>query len=210
MRTLIHLLAIAGLGLILGTGHALVRTAIFGTPAVTLSDAPADASDDPPTPAVDTGNTDGVDGGVDHSDTPLSEPPTDPPAGDSLLDEPVNPDQITLREAHDLFEQGVWFLDARNESDFNAGHIEGAVWMPASHASTRDGQKALDRIPEGEIVVIYCTGGDCDASDNTKRRLGLLQYNFDVRIMGKGYIDWVEAGLPVTLPDDTGSDGGTP
>ncbi|GEM_PF-1047999 len=223
MRTLTQLLAIAGLGLILGAAHAIVR----GEPGVTLRDiAPGPArATDPPTPnGIRSGEPDSgganpsqaVDGppseqtaepGPDPSPGSASGPGADPaPVSADPLDAPVHPGQITLREAFELFEQGAWFLDARNESDFSKGHIEGAIWMPASRASSNDGQDDLNFIPPGEVVVIYCTGGDCDASKNTQRRLALLQYDFDVRILGKGYIDWIEADLPVSLPEDAGGD----
>ncbi|MEM9372480.1 MAG: rhodanese-like domain-containing protein [Planctomycetota bacterium] len=206
MRTVTQLLAIAGLGLILGTVHAIARTAVFGAPAVTLRDVTP-----PRPPATDsrpaTSGTDPepTDGGTT-PDAP-EEPAT---ASDDPLDASVNPGQITLREAYELYEQGAWFLDARSESDFSRGYIEGAIWMPASHASTNAGQEDLNFIPPGDTVVIYCTGGDCDASKNTQRRLALLQYDFDVRILGKGYIDWLEAGLPVMLLGGSGGEGGAP
>lgn len=201
MRTISQLLAIAGLGLILGITHAIARTAVFDQPGVTLRDIVAAQPNEPvPDPPTEP----------EPSTTPESDPepeePADisaeqPPAEIDPLDAPVNPGQITLREAYELFEQGAWFLDARSRSDFDAGFIEGAIWMPAFHASTNAGQDDLNFIPEGDVVIIYCTGGDCDASKNTQRRLALLQYNFDVRILGKGYIDWIEADLPVTLPE---------
>lgn len=197
MRTPTHLLAIAGVGLILGTGHAIVRTTVFGKPAVSLA-VRTPASTDTVTPEP----------------TPTDTPPAEPDAGDPDTAEPtqqaepvdpldvaVLPDQITLRRAHELFLEGAFFLDARNEHDFSLGHIEGAIWMPASRANTSGGQSDLEFIPPGDTVVIYCTGGDCDASHNTKHRLELLQYDFDIHILGRGYEDWLAAGLPVEAPE---------
>lgn len=222
MRTLTQLLAIAGLGLILGTTHAIIR----GAPGVTLRDITPASQPTGTATATDAGNnkqdpepeapppTDSG-AGSNTGTAPVADPTTNPPpvsesdpASIDPLDATVYPGQITLREAFGLFEQGAWFLDARSRDDFDAGTIEGAIWMPAFHASTNAGQQDLDIIAPGETVVIFCTGGDCDASKNTQRRLALLQYDFDVRILGKGYIDWVEAGLPTALPEQTG--GGTP
>lgn len=201
MRTPIHLLAIAGLGFVLGTGHALVRTLVLDEPAVRLTRA-AQADTMPAEPEPATPEADAAPGDADA--TPTTPEMSDPIEPVSPLDIPVKQGQITMREAHELFQAGAFFLDARSESDFNAGHIEGSFWMPASRTTTSEGQDDLNFIPPGDTVVIYCTGGDCDASENTANRLELLQYDFDIKIMGRGYVDWLEADLPVTLPESDG------
>jgi len=196
--TLTRLLAIAGAGSVLATGHALVRTAWFGRPPVSVEpwrpstpgDAPAPAR---PAPSADPEGT---------------APPADPAAGDPAdpLDAPVKPGSITLRRAYELFQQGAFFLDARYEDAYLAGHVEGAFWMPAARVPTPAGLADLNIIDPGGTVVIYCTGGDCDASENTARRLEQAGFSFEVHILGKGYTDWEEAGLPTSA----GADGGTP
>ncbi|RMH28019.1 MAG: rhodanese-like domain-containing protein [Planctomycetota bacterium] len=202
IRTPAQLLAIAGLGFVLATGHTLFRSIVMDkapvvvvrqvrtaeTPPIGRDDAPADQ---PQTPQGET---------PPDRDPPSSE--TTDAAPDSMqasspLDEPVKEGSITLREAFALFQDGAFFLDARYQSEFERGHIEGAIWMPASRVVTSEGQEELNFIPPGGIVVIYCTGGDCDASENTAIRIEQLQYDFDIRILGKGYEDWANAGLPV-------------
>lgn len=122
-------------------------------------------------------------------------------SGESLLDEPVLPGMITLRRAHELFEQGATFLDARHKAEYEAGHVPGAVWMPAEDVFDRaDEVMAFDpALP----VVIYCEGGPCEASHNTANRLDMLneqmQLGFgEVHIMGLGFDEWARAGLPAT------------
>ena len=88
---------------------------------------------------------------------------------EQLLDAPVIPGMITLRESGDLFDQGALFIDARSDSDFADGHIEAAVWMPASEVLMR--AEELFEFDPAMPVVIYCTGGTCDASHNVQRRL---------------------------------------
>ncbi len=209
IRTPAQLLAIAGLGFVLATGHTLFRSIVLDkgpvvvvrqartpeTPPVGREDAPADQ------PQPQEGETP-PDRDPPASDTTDAAPdPTQ--ASSSPLDEPVKEGSITLREAFSLFEDGAFFLDARYQSEFEQGHIEGAIWMPASRVVTSEGQDELNFIPPGGIVVIYCTGGDCDASENTAIRIEQLQYDFDIRILGKGYEDWVNAGLPAERPGVT-------
>lgn len=178
-----RLLAIVGLGFVLASGHSFVRVAWFDQRPVALTRQSPQVS---PRPAAD----------------PVPRPDAGVGAGEgqtrSPLDEPVKAGSITLREAFELFEQGAFFLDARYEEDYLAGHVEGAFLMPAARVSTADGRADLDIVEPGGTVVIYCTGGDCDASENTAIRIENSGYSFDIRILGKGYTDWVEAGLPVT------------
>ena len=185
--TLSRFLAIIGLGFIFACGHQFVRTAWMGQPAVALTRAGATAQPGDPAPA------DPVPADPTPAQT-ITDP--DPSVPVSPLDAPVKDGHITLREAFELYEQGVFFLDARHEEDFNAGHIEGAFWMPAARVITEEGRNDLSIIEPGGTVVIYCTGGDCDASENTAMRIERMGFSFDIRIMGKGYTDWADAGLP--------------
>lgn len=200
--TLSRLLSIVGLAFVLASAHAFVRVAWMDQRPIALtrqSAAPAPAMP-VPTPA-DPDQSDPVQSDPDPAD-PADPVPIDPaappvtPASDDPLDAPVKPGSLTLREAHDLFEQGAFFLDARYEDDFLAGHIEGAFWMPASRVTTPEGMADLQIIEPGGTVIIYCTGGDCDASENTAIRIENAGFSFDIRILGKGYEDWARAGLP--------------
>lgn len=193
--TLTRLLAIAGAGFVLATGHALVRTAWFDRPPIVLTRA---AAAEPTGPDI----------------TPTPTPPVDPETPDaspvSPLDAPVKPGSITLGEAFRLFEEGAFFLDARYEADYRKGHVEGAFWMPASRVIMPEGMGELQIIEPGGTVVVYCTGGDCDASENTAIRLEQAGFTFDIRILGKGYEDWANAGLPTGSGMDGADEGGTP
>lgn len=118
-------------------------------------------------------------------------------ARNPLFDEAVGPTHITLREAYTLFEAGATFLDARHDYEFEAGHVAGAIFMPSTRLSSGEGIPQAYEIDASLPVVIYCTGGECDASENTAVLLDALELGFDIRIMGKGYDDWAAVGLPV-------------
>lgn len=112
---------------------------------------------------------------------------------------------IGLDEAMAKFDQGALFLDARREDQFAEGRVAGAVFMPSR--LVYDNQQML-RDMMGPPVVIYCVGGDCDASKLTMARL--LDIGFDARdifIMTASYDDWAAAGYPVEGPAGVG---GTP
>jgi len=140
--------------------------------------SPADA--DPPT-AIDQDRIDGDDL------EPVVVEFEDDPAAPSL--------NIGLDEAVALWERGALFLDARREDEFAASRVAGAYFMPSR--LVYDSLELLTPYM-GTPVVVYCVGGDCDASKLTMARL--LDIGFDaadIRIMTASFEDWAAAGHPI-------------
>ena len=198
------LLSIIGAAFLFGTVHALVAEPV-DISKVELGDADKPVIGRPlPKPEESSGtDTPPENGADDPVEQALNETPEELPAnsdGDEqtmALDAPVPEGTLTLRQSHDLWEQGAYFVDARHEHEFEAGHIEYAFWLPSTLFDT-DSDRAfavVDRMPPDATVVIYCVGGECDASHNTARRLKQIGFS-DLRIMGAGYDDWVAAGFP--------------
>lgn len=186
---LVRALAIAGLAGVVGLGHSLLRE----TPIrLTLPPRQAPPSDTPP-------RGDGqapADAGADHATGGYDPDAIFAMSPEELLDAGVLPGMITLRQASALYDEGAVFLDARRHDEYLAGHVEGAVWMPAEEVAPRVGE-IMHAV--GMPIVIYCEGGACDASHNTANRLDLTGMGFDpadIRIMGLGYEEWERAGLP--------------
>lgn len=130
-------------------------------------------------------------------DPPVTNPPEEIVVSDAVLDAPVPEGTLTLRQAHKLWEGGAYFIDARHEEEFEEGHIQYAAWLTSPLFNT-DSDRAFEianTMPPGDTVVIYCIGGECDASHNVARRLAEIGFT-DLRIMGVGYTDWVNAGFP--------------
>lgn len=61
--------------------------------------------------------------------------------------------RITLADAKKDFDAGnAFFIDVRNASNFNEGHIAGAVNI------TKDTLAAnLNKIPKGKKIIVYCS-----------------------------------------------------
>ncbi len=222
MKTPQRLLAIVGGAFLLGTGHSLVNGKVTLGPA-NLTAGTEDVKGDPNRGNPVDGNP--VDETPENADQendqqlPVivdDEPevetlPKDPtgtfaPAPEGVdLDAPVPEGTLTLRESHELWDMGAYFLDARHDYEFEAGHIQYAAWLPAQLFDT-DSTRAfaiMDTIPTDGTIVIYCVGGECDASKNTAARLEQFGYE-DLRIMGAGYEDWVNAGFPTATGEDDG------
>jgi rhodanese-related sulfurtransferase len=98
--------------------------------------------------------------------------------------------QITPQElASRLANSSIGVLDVRRESEFQAGHIEGADWHPLDRFKA-----ALPDIPEGTPVAVHCASGYRSMIANS-----LLQragYHNVVDVAG-GFDAWKAAGLPI-------------
>lgn len=221
MKTPQRVLAIVGGAFLLGTGQALIMDPIVlgpvnltpgtegakGGPArVTMPKIESDPVVDPPE-VIDPIIT-----APEQSDEPVdaSEYTRNPSATysgsplDALLDAPVPVGTLTLREARKLWEDGMYFIDARHDFEFEAGHIQYAALLPAQmfDSDIEHANRVMDSIPLDGTIVLYCVGGDCDASKNTAALLEQYGYQ-DLRIMGAGYEHWVAAGFETSTGLDS-------
>ncbi len=61
--------------------------------------------------------------------------------------------RITAEELHKLWDKkDVLIIDTRGEPDFKAGHIPGAVSVPANEVAAK-----IDELPRNKMIVAYCT-----------------------------------------------------
>lgn len=124
-------------------------------------------------------------------------------AGPGVASVPALGLDISVDQSWELFQQGAPFVDARLLEEFEAGHVEGAFWLPSAEFMNGHSPEALTLMDKASPLVVYCGGGLCDASKNT---VVLLQQAGFTRchIMTEGYPAWVSAGRPV----GTGKPGG--
>ncbi|PCI09582.1 hypothetical protein COB72_06000 [bacterium] len=203
VQTIAGVLAIVGLGYIAGVGHSLLRElpVILGASASTSTQ---------PVPEDNTPAIDAPDQQPDLQPDPTPAQIDDPelPKGDDFdarLDAAVPDGMLTLRQAHQMWIDGAYFVDSRLRSEYDEGHISLAAYLTAATMFTDEGEAEMQSIPPDAQVVIYCLGGDeCDASLNTKAILEQFGYT-DLSIMGVGYDEWAAAGLPTSLTDEEGS-----
>lgn len=180
-------LAIAAVAGFLGVAHSLV------VPVRITADRPQGG----PMPVEPDGGI-----GTTPDDQRADLPPDTTPPVVPVAPGGLEPGYLDLAGSWELWQQGAWFLDARRPVEYAAGHIEGAFLMPSNRVMTAEGQEDLAMIPLDATIVIYCVGGDCDSSENTKIRLQDMDYR-NILIMKAGYDDWVNAGHPITMPEGT-------
>ena len=80
-------------------------------------------------------------------------------------------------------------IDVREESEWNEGHIPGALLIPLSQFVARQGE-----IPEGRALIMQCrSGGRSSQAALVLRTAGRA----NVANLAGGITDWEAAGLPV-------------
>ena len=84
----------------------------------------------------------------------------------------------------------VLLLDVRDEPEFAAGHLPGAIHVPPAQIEHR-----LALLPADVTVVAYCRGPFCVTSDEAVRAATAAGHRA-LRLVD-GYPGWAAAGLPV-------------
>ena len=92
----------------------------------------------------------------------------------------------------------VIFVDSRDETHYEAGHIPGA-YLFNRFQQDRYLAEVVPACLAAEQVVFYCNGGDCDDSEHTAIMLrdSVPIPRQKVFIYGGGMNEWVTNGLPV-------------
>jgi rhodanese-related sulfurtransferase len=104
---------------------------------------------------------------------------------------------IRLEEAESRWhDPGTVFLDVRTPTDYEFGHIQGALSLHEPDFEQRFPQ-LRERLRGASAIVVYCNSPDCGLSVWAAIRLrneGLHQ----TMIFPGGWNAWVNRGLPVT------------
>ena len=105
----------------------------------------------------------------------------------------AEPTTDSLAEIKQAVEEGKAVLvDVREKKEWEAGHIEGAIFLPLS--AVKDGLAAaeLKPLPKDKILYVHCVVG--------KRALAageaLEAKKYKIRVMKPGYKEMVLAGFP--------------
>ena len=93
--------------------------------------------------------------------------------------ETITLDDLLARSGKEKF----LLLDVRPESEYQAGHIEGAVSIPVSQLKKRIGE-----LPKGKTIIAYCRGPLCVMSVEAVK---ILQAKKIPAVqMEDGYVEW--------------------
>lgn len=103
-------------------------------------------------------------------------------------------DQIEPRalRARQLAGDDITVIDVRDPAEYAAGHLPGAVNIPAAELPAR-----LAEVPPGRPVVPYCTMRHRGSSRSERAAALLRGSGHEARALDGGLPAWREAGLPV-------------
>ena len=98
---------------------------------------------------------------------------------------------VTVQEASNLIadKPELVILDVRTVSEFNDGHIEGAINIPVEEIANR-----LSELDKNDELLVYCRTGNRSAT-----AVGILEDAGFTKIyhMHEGISVWVQQGYPV-------------
>jgi rhodanese-related sulfurtransferase len=98
-----------------------------------------------------------------------------------------------VRERYDL--QSHFLIDARPIDQYAAGHVSGAFHLDFAAFQGGTPEEKLAML-QGMPLIIYCSGGDCDASHKVQTML--RRYGFEeLYVFVPGYPGLEEAGFPI-------------
>ncbi len=83
-------------------------------------------------------------------------------------------------------------VDVREQSEWDAGHLDGAVFLPLSELKDGvDKEKLAGKLPKEKIVYTHCkAGGRCVKAAEVLEKLG-----YEVRPLKPGYEELLKAGF---------------
>ena len=99
------------------------------------------------------------------------------------------PAETGVTEVSQLDRSEWFFLDVREQSEWNEGHIEGATLIPLGQLEARQAE-----LPKDKKILVVCRSGNRSAQG----RDILLKAGFaSVTSMAGGMNDWISQNLPI-------------
>jgi rhodanese-related sulfurtransferase len=109
-----------------------------------------------------------------------------------MLPDATTPGEVRPEEADGLVAAGALLLDVREDGEWAAGHVVGAVHVPLGQLAER-----VDDLPEDRQMVVVCRSGVRSAH----AAVFLLASGFDAVNLTGGMRAWARAGLPFEASD---------
>ena len=105
----------------------------------------------------------------------------------------TKPVDIKLDFAKALFDKKYQFIDARDEADYNAGTIKGAINIP--YHKLDELKPKIEKLPKNKVYVCFCSSA-CDVSIDLAYAMAHMGFT-RVYIFHGGWDEWKNAGYPL-------------
>jgi rhodanese-related sulfurtransferase len=98
---------------------------------------------------------------------------------------------VTVEEAWNLIQDNpdLVILDVRTQSEYDDGHIEGAILIPVQELPDR-----LDELDKNDVMLVYCRSGN--RSSSAVEILGEAGFS-KIYHMSDGITGWISEGYSV-------------
>ena len=100
---------------------------------------------------------------------------------------------LTVDEAYQAYigNDNYLFVDVRTVSEYEDGHIEGAILIPVSEIDDR-----LSELPRDRPIIVYCNGSSCNRSGAAAEFLINNGFTEVYDLEGIGINEWIEKNYP--------------
>lgn len=106
-----------------------------------------------------------------------------------LVPKGVRAEEISVQQAHQMYEEGALLIDVRTQEEWDEVHIPGTVLIPLDELPDR-----LDEIPRERDIVVVCRSGN----RSEEGAAILLKAGFKSVVgMDGGIKQWSAAGYPL-------------
>jgi len=118
---------------------------------------------------------------------PAAAGPKDAPAGAAAASPAADPHVAVLDDViKSIGEPNVYFVDARKPEEFAQGHIKGAINLPST-ALFENIERVVQYVPQPDLVIVYCGGGNCESSHTVADALRNQFGYINVKVYVKGW-----------------------
>lgn len=100
--------------------------------------------------------------------------------------------EVDVDEGRRRIATGAVLLDVRSPDEWQAGHVEGATWIPMSEIPERH-----DELPANREIVVICRSGGRSAQVTE----ALAQWGYDAVNLAGGAQAWVAEGHDLVCDD---------
>jgi rhodanese-related sulfurtransferase len=92
-----------------------------------------------------------------------------------------------------IVEKKAVLVDVREKSEWDEGHVQGAIFLPLSGLKDKADPAALSKVlPKDKVIYTHCVVGKRSlAAANILEKLG-----YDVQSLKPGYQELIDAGFP--------------